>query len=73
MFENRIVIDPKIRHGKPIVRNTRVPVDLILGSLAAGMDVAEIAREYDIEKEDILAAVGYAAKIVADEEIGAYA
>jgi len=37
------------------------------------MEVAEIAREYDIEKEDILAALGYAAKIVADEEIGAYA
>ena len=73
MFENRIVIDPKVRHGKPIVRGTRVPVDLILGSLAAGMEAAEIAREYDIEKEDILAAVGYAAKIVADEEIGAYA
>lgn len=73
MFENRIVIDPKIRHGKPIIRGTRVPVDLILGSLAAGLEPAEITLEYDIEKEDILAALGYAAKIVADEEIGAYA
>lgn len=70
MFEDRIVIDPEVRHGKPIIRGTRVPVDLILGALAGGMDPAEIASEYDIEKEDILACLGYAAKIVAFEEIG---
>jgi len=73
MFEERIIIDPKIRHGKPIIKGTRVPVDLILGSLAAGMNMAEIIQEYDIEKNDILAALGYAAKIVAKEEIGTYA
>ena len=73
MFEDRIVIDPEVRHGKPIIRGTRVPVDLILGALAGGMDPAEIASEYGIEKEDILASLGYAAKIVALEEIGAYA
>jgi len=71
MLEDRIVIDPKVRHGKPIIRGTRVPVDLILGSLAAGLSPAEIAREYDIEKEDVLASLGYAAKIVAGERIGA--
>ncbi|MGC9445435.1 MAG: DUF433 domain-containing protein [Candidatus Methanospirareceae archaeon] len=41
-----IVIDPEIRHGKPVIRGTRVPVELILGSLAGGMRVDEVAREY---------------------------
>lgn len=73
MLDERIVIDPKIRHGKPVIKRTRVPVDVILGSLAGGMEIMEIVVEYDLEREDVLAALGYAAKIVAEEEIGAYA
>jgi len=73
MLDERIVIDPKIRHGKPVIKGTRVPVDVILGSLAGGMEIMEIVVEYDLEREDVLAALGYAAKIVAEEEIGAYA
>ncbi|RLI83526.1 hypothetical protein DRP04_01110, partial [Archaeoglobales archaeon] len=42
MYEDRIVIDSKIRHGKPVIRGTRVPVDVILGSLAGGMSVEEV-------------------------------
>ena len=72
MYEDRIVIDPEIRHGKPIIKGTRVPVDVILGSLAGGMSVEEVAREYGISKEDVLAAIEYAAKIVAKEEIKEY-
>lgn len=73
MLDERIVIDPKTRHGKPVIKGTRVPMDVILGSLAGGMEIMEIAVEYDLEREDVLAALGYAAKIVAEEEIGAYA
>ena len=72
MYEDRIVIDSKIRHGKPVIRGTRVPVDVILGSLAGGMSVEEVAKEYGISKEDVLAAIEYAAKIVAKEEIKEY-
>ncbi|MCD5409406.1 MAG: DUF433 domain-containing protein [Methanocellales archaeon] len=72
MFEARIGIDPEIRHGKPVIKGTRVPVDVILGSLAGGMEMEAIAKEYGIRKEDVLAAIEYAAKIVAREEIGAY-
>ncbi len=53
MFEERITIDPEIRHGKPIIKGTRVPVEVILGSLAGGMEIQEIAAEYGIEKEDV--------------------
>jgi len=73
MLETRIVIDPEIRHGKPVIRDTRVPVEFILGSLAGGMGVDEVAREYGVEKEDVQAAIEYAARLVAKEEITVYA
>ena len=73
MFEERIIIDPEIRHGKPIIKGTRVPVEVILGSLAGGMEIREIASEYGIKKEDVQAAIEYATKIIANEEIGSYA
>jgi uncharacterized protein (DUF433 family) len=73
MYEDRIVIDPAVRHGKPIIKDTRVPVEIILGSLAGGMEIDEITKEYDLEREDVLAALAYAARIIAGEEISAYA
>ncbi|MDD5473450.1 MAG: DUF433 domain-containing protein [Candidatus Methanoperedens sp.] len=73
MFEKRIIIDPEIRHGKPILKGTRVPVEIILGSLAGGMEIQQIADEYGIKKEDVQAAIEYATKIIAKEEIGVYA
>ena len=57
MFEERIIIDPEIRHGRPIIKGTRVPVEIILGSLAGGMEIQKIAEEYGIEKEDVQAAI----------------
>ncbi|MEK6952523.1 MAG: DUF433 domain-containing protein [Nanoarchaeota archaeon] len=65
----RIIIDPKIRHGKPIIKGTRVPVDVILGSLIGGMKYEEIEEEYGVKKEDIIAAIEYAARFVMGEEI----
>lgn len=65
----RIIIDPKIRFGKPVIKGTRVPVDLIVGKIAGGMRVEEVAREYDLTKEDILAALRYAAEIVKKESL----
>jgi uncharacterized protein (DUF433 family) len=73
MYEDRIAIDPAVRHGKPIIRGTRVPLEIILGSLAGGMEIDEIVREYDLQKEDVLAALEYATLLIAGEEIFAYA
>ena len=39
MYEDRIVIDPSVMHGKPIIKGTRVPLEIILGSLAGGMAI----------------------------------
>ena len=55
--------------GTPVIKNTRVPVEVILGSLAAG-DTAEILREnYDLTQDDIQAALGYAASVIAAERV----
>lgn len=68
---NRILVDEKIRFGKPVIKGSRVPVDLIIGKLAGGMTYDEVMSEYEITKEDILAALDYAAKHLSDEEIRA--
>jgi len=58
-MNDRIVIDPEIQHGKPVIRGTRVPVACLVGGLAGGMTMEEIIREYDINVEDVLAALNY--------------
>jgi uncharacterized protein (DUF433 family) len=73
MLMGRIVVDPKVRHGKPVIKGTRVSVDIILGSLAGGMSVEEVADEYGITRDDVLAAIEYAAKLISMEEIEEYA
>lgn len=69
IFENNICIDARIRGGKPVIKGTRVPVDLILGKLAGGMTYEEVRKEYDITQKDILSALEYASLYIADEEI----
>lgn len=58
----RITVDTKVRFGKPVIKGTRVPVDLILAKLAGGMTYEEAMAEYDLTRDDILAALDYAAK-----------
>lgn len=64
-----ITVDERIRFGKPVVKGTRVPVDVVLGKLSGGMTYGEVMEEYEITKEDILAVLSYAAELVTEEEI----
>jgi len=64
----RITIDPRIQHGKPIIRGTRVPVARIIAELAGGMTEEEVMREYEITKKDVAAALAYAADLVEADE-----
>jgi uncharacterized protein (DUF433 family) len=64
---DRIVLDPTICHGKPVIRGTRVPVTIIVGSLAGGMTFDEIQREYDLSTEDIRAALKFVGELVEQE------
>jgi len=65
----RIVLDERIQAGKPVIAGTRVPVEVVLGVLAAGEPMERIMSEYRIQKEDILAAIAYAASVVSGEDI----
>jgi len=65
----RIIIDQKIRFGKPIIEGTRITVEEVLGMLVGGMTYEEIHEEYGLTKDDILAVLGYAASLIKGEEI----
>jgi uncharacterized protein (DUF433 family) len=61
MNNERITIDPQIMAGKPVIKGTRITVDLILRLLAQGTTNEEILKNYPhLKKEDILAAMNYA-------------
>ena len=60
--QDRIVADPRICHGRPVISGTRVPVSVVLGSLAGGMTCEEIQHEYDLTADDIRAALRFAAE-----------
>jgi len=66
-----IVVDPEIRTGRPVIRGTRVPVDVVIGQMAAGLTAAEVADEYGITRDDVLAALAYAANVLATEQVRA--
>jgi uncharacterized protein (DUF433 family) len=65
----RIAVDPNVVHGAPVITGTRVPVSVVIGSLAGGMSKEEIETEYGISIEDIEAALAYAAELVARTEV----
>ena len=63
-LRDRITIDPAICHGKPCIRGLRYPVEFILELLSSGMTVEAILSDYeDLEREDILAVLDYAARL----------
>ena len=64
-----IISDSEILGGEAVIKDTRVPVSLILGHLAGGMSKEEIKYEYDLTEEDVRAALGYAAKRIGEEMI----
>lgn len=67
---SRIILDPSILVGKPVIRGTRIAVDLVLELLASGWSEAVILEEYPgLEHEDILACIRYAQEIVQSERV----
>ncbi|HZJ36553.1 MAG TPA: DUF433 domain-containing protein [Gillisia sp.] len=62
---DRITLDPEVCHGKPTIRGLRYPVENMLELLASGMTIEELLKDYpDLEKEDFLACIEYASKLV---------
>jgi uncharacterized protein (DUF433 family) len=66
----RIEINPKVMMGKPVIRRTRIPVELILRKISEGASEADLLEAYPkLAHEDIQAALRYAADTLAHEEI----
>ncbi len=64
-WQDRIEISPDIHHGDPCIRGTRIPVAIIVGSLADGMTPREIRDAFpQLTDKDIQAALAYAADLV---------
>ena len=63
ILQDNIITDPTIKGGKPVIKGTRVPVDLVIGKLAGGATAKEVRREYDLTDEQIQNALKYASAI----------
>ncbi|MEI3651006.1 MAG: DUF433 domain-containing protein [Dolichospermum lemmermannii FEM_B0920] len=59
-----ISVDSGIHHGTPVITETRVPISIIIGSLAGGMSKEEVMQEYELSKNQVEAALSYAADLV---------
>jgi uncharacterized protein (DUF433 family) len=70
MTHQRIEMNPDIMGGKPVIRGTRIPVEMVLRKLGAGMTVETIVADHPrLTRDDILAAQAFAADYLADEEL----
>ena len=70
MAHERIEINPKIMGGKPVIRSTRIPVELILRKLGAGMTSEKVLADHpNLRPDDIRSAQAFAADYLADEEL----
>jgi uncharacterized protein (DUF433 family) len=69
-MSERIVADPSVLLGKPVVRGTRLSVDFLLGLIADGWPESEILRNYPgLNRDDLLACVAYARDRVREETV----
>ncbi|MCP4372392.1 MAG: DUF433 domain-containing protein [Deltaproteobacteria bacterium] len=69
-YTKKVVSDPNVMLGKPVIKGTRITVELILRKIAEGMAIEELLEAYPhIKKEDILAAVSYSADVIEREEL----
>jgi uncharacterized protein (DUF433 family) len=74
MPESRIVSDPKILFGKPVIAGTRISVELILEELGGGASVDDVVRAYPhLTREQVLAAVQFAAQAIRTDVVYPFA
>ncbi len=72
-YKERIVRNPKILGGKPVIKGTRIPVSLILERLSEGVSCEELLKMYPtLEREDIMAAIAYSADVIKKEVLVKY-
>jgi uncharacterized protein (DUF433 family) len=69
-MNERIIINPAVLSGKPVVAGTRISVEFVLGLLAQGWSTEDVLKEYDhLKREDIVACLAYAHQLLVDEKL----
>ncbi|MGO8806895.1 MAG: DUF433 domain-containing protein [Candidatus Bathyarchaeia archaeon] len=69
-WQERIVVDPKVLVGKPVIKGTRLSVEFILDLLANDWTTTQILDEYpQLKREDVMAVLKYAAELVKEEKV----
>ena len=69
-WQERIVVDPKVLVGKPLIRGTRLSVEFILDLLANDWTIEQILSEYpQLERKDVMAVLKYAAEMAKEEKV----
>jgi uncharacterized protein (DUF433 family) len=72
-YRERVIADPQIMLGKPIIKGTRITVELILQKLSQKMQIEDLLISYpNLKKEDIYAALAYSADVIGKEEMLVY-
>jgi uncharacterized protein (DUF433 family) len=69
ILNKAITINTEIQHGKPVLRDTRIPIAIIIGSLAGGMSYEEVIEEYAVTQDQILTSLAYFAELLNYETI----
>jgi uncharacterized protein (DUF433 family) len=70
MESNRIVVDPRIMAGKPVVRGTRIPVDLVIKRLSQDLDLRTLFESYPrLTEDDVKACLAYAHQVIQGEDV----
>jgi len=65
---DRIVVDPNILAGKPVIKGTRIPVYLIIQLIATGMNIKDVLKEYpELKEDDVKASLLYASRLLERE------
>ncbi len=69
-WQERIVVDPKVLVGKPLIKGTRLSVEFILDLLANDWTIEQVLSEYpQLEREDVMAVLKYAAEMAKEEKV----
>lgn len=68
-ISSKIIDNPEIHGGQPILSGTRIPVAIIIGSLAGGMTFEEVMTEYAVTKEQILVCLTYCSELLNCETV----
>lgn len=69
-YKDRLEINPDIMMGKPVIKGTRITVELLLRKLSEGMTIENLLEAYpNLKSEDIYAALSYSADVIGKEEM----